>query len=54
MHSQTTGAICADSSSGANVLDETSALVSSEDTFLQGVLIMLAIAAFSSYATLLV
>jgi hypothetical protein len=46
---QTTGAICTDSASGADILDETSVLfplVSSEDTFLQDVLIMLAIAAF--------
>ena len=45
-----TGAICTDSAaSGADILDETSVLfplVSSEDTFLQDVLIMLAIAAF--------
>jgi hypothetical protein len=46
---RTIGAICTNSSSGADILDETSVLfplVSSEDTFLQDVLIMLAIAAF--------
>jgi hypothetical protein len=46
---QRTGAICTDAVSGAGILDETSVLfplISSEDTFLQDVFIMLAIAAF--------